>query len=101
MPAAFDNQPQIVLTGEVHSGGNVARCACGNGISTRSGRPRVDPAERLREAELVGDPVRVANFLQETLGGSAAWSVLQHVERKVDREQVPADLAVEALPCGR
>jgi hypothetical protein len=67
VPAAFDNEAQIVFTSEIDRGRNVARifgCDC---IDARRRYPSIDATAALRSPGLVADEERVAQIAQQLL----------------------------------
>ena len=67
--AALDDQPQIVLAGEIDRGDDVVGRTGGHRIDARLRRPGVDPAERLRQADFVAEIVRVLQWLEDLRAG--------------------------------
>ena len=62
--AAFDDQAQIVLAGEVDGGRDVGGSPGGDSIDARRRRPAVSPAGVLRRPGLVADEERIAQIAQ-------------------------------------
>ena len=101
MPAAFDDEAQIVVPREIHRSRDVLGVSRGNRVRARLGGPRIHPTQGLREPGFVADEVRILQILEETLGGSASWIGLEGRQRKADRNQASADRIIQLFPCGR
>ena len=67
--AAFDDETEPMLAGEVHGGGDVRCVLGGDGIGARFRRPGVRPAERLRQRGVIADEVGIPEILEELRAG--------------------------------
>jgi hypothetical protein len=66
MAASFDDEADIVFTGKIHCGGDVAGVSRGDGVNTGFGSPRVDPAQGLGHTGTVSDVVRILQISEES-----------------------------------
>jgi hypothetical protein len=65
MAAAFDDEPQIVVAGEVDRHDDVPRRLGCHGVDTWLGHPRVDPARGLSQTDFITDVIRIFQFSEE------------------------------------
>ena len=65
MAAAFDDQPQIIVAGEVDGSDDVTRRLGRHRIDARLRFPGVDPAGGLRQSDIIADVVGILEFPEE------------------------------------
>ena len=63
--AALHDDPQIVLAGEIDGGDDILRRPRGHRVHAGPRRPGVDPAEGLRQPDLVAEVVGVLQLLED------------------------------------
>ncbi len=96
--AALHHEPEVVGPGEIHRGGDILRRFGGDRIGARPRRPGADPAERLRQPDLVAEIVRVLELLEHLGACRIGRRSDARAERRTDLDKASADLAAEALP---
>ena len=96
--AALDDEAQRVLAREVHRRGDVGRVARRDGVDARRRLPGVDPAEGLRQGDVVAEEVRVLGRLEELRAGGAGRRGDALGERRAHLDEGAADLVGELLP---
>ncbi len=98
VPAAAYDEAQVVDAGEVDGGGDVGGTTCRDGVGARTGGPGVGPAQRLGEAGLVADVVRIGELAKQRLTSAGVVAGRAGGERGPDLDEMTADLAVERIP---
>jgi len=96
--SALRHEPEIILPGEVdrrHDVRGLLRC---NGIDARPRGPRIQPAARLSESDIVTDVVGVLQLSEdlEALGGLGRFAT--DVQRRLDLDQAPTDSPAKGVP---
>ena len=98
--AALDDESHAPLAREVDrsgDGGGVPRDDC---IRARRRRPRTDPAERLRQRDVVADRPRIRGGPEQCLARRRARIGATRSERRYDPDERAAHRGVQALPIG-
>src|SRR6516164_1620655 len=98
MAAALHDDAQIVLARKIDRRGDVSRRFRGYRIDARPRGPAVDPAERLRQPNLVADIVRVLELLEDFRAGCVGRSADAGGERRVHLDEPARHIAIELLP---
>ena len=99
--AAFDDQAQIVLAGEIDGGRDIGGSLGGDRIDARRRRPGVSPAGALRRPGLVADEERIAQIAQKLLAGGRVGIVGAGLQRCFDLDEAPADHLLQPVPLHR
>ena len=79
--AAFDDQAQIVVSGEVDRCDNVFGLGGRNRIDARCRRPGIDPAGGLRQTRLIADVVGILQLPKDLAAGRTVWRILTRSQR--------------------
>ena len=96
--AALHDEPQIVLAGEIDRGDDIVRRPGGHRVDARPRRPGVDPAEGLRQPDLVAEVVRVLQVLEDLRAGGARRRVSAGGERRLHLDEPAPDIPAEPVP---
>jgi hypothetical protein len=76
--AAFNNEPKIVIAGEVDGGNNVLGAPGDDRIGTGCRSPTTKPARGLRSTSVFPDEIRVPHFPNARGAFRAAWLTTQY-----------------------
>ena len=95
--AALDDQAQIVLAGEVDRGDDVRSRAGRHRVGARPRRPGVDPAEGLRQPDLVAEVVGILQALEDPRARGALRRCAASGKRRADLDEPAPDIPVEPL----
>ena len=98
VPAALDDQPQIVRPGKVDSSHHIGGALGRDGIGARRRRPGIHPAERLRQADVIAQEIRVFQVLEQLRAIAAGRRLGTGGERRGDRDQPSADGLPQRVP---
>ena len=96
--AALHHQPQVVLPGEIDGRDDIAGRLGGDRVDARPRRPGADPAERLRQPDLVAEIVRVLELLEDLCAVRIERSADAGRERRTHLDESAADLPVKLFP---
>ena len=91
--AALDDEAHAPLAREVDGGGDVGRAARDHGVGARRRAPRADPAEGLRQGDVVADRPRVLRRAKQGLAGRRARHGAARGERRCDLDGAPPTAA--------
>ncbi len=98
MAAAFDDQPQLIVTGKVDRGRNILRRLGRHSIDARLRGPSVDPPRGLGQIDLVANEVRVFEFAEQIVARGPLRHIATDIERWRHLDQSAADISVEPRP---
>jgi len=98
VPAALDDQPQIVVAGEIDCSDNVSRGLGRHGVDARLRFPRIEPARALRQRDIVADVIGVFQLLEEVAAGAAVRCFATGTQRRIHFDESSADRLVQLCP---
>ena len=101
MAATFNNEPQIVVAGEVDGGNNVLGVSDNDSVGTGCRDPTPEPARSLRAARLFPDEIGVFHFLNARGAFRTAWRVLAWSKRGGHGDELSSNLLVQLFPAYR
>jgi hypothetical protein len=92
------DESQIVLAGKIDGRHNIIGCLGGHRIGAWSGRPAPDPAQGLREPNLIAEVIGILQFLQNLRAVGARWHFQARSERRLHLKEPPLDIPSESVP---
>src|SRR5215470_5031792 len=96
--AALDDQPHIVLAGNVDGSDDIFSSPSCHCVDARLRRPGVDPARGLGQGDLIADVVRVLQLSENVAAGPSARRPLTSLQRRLHLHQTASRLLVEVGP---
>jgi hypothetical protein len=94
MAAAFYDQPQIVVAGEIDRGNDVTGrlgCHC---IDARLRFPGIDPPRRLRQGDVVADVIGILEFVEASAASCSIRRFAAGAQRRNHLHEPPPDCLV-------
>ena len=101
MAAPFNNEPQVIVAGEVDGDNNVLRVSDDDRVGTRCRSPTPEPARGLRAARLFPYKIGVLHFLNARCAFRAAGRVLAWSKRGGHGDKFSPDLLLQLFPTCR
>jgi hypothetical protein len=98
MAAALHHKAQIVLAAEIDGRHDIVGRLGGHRVDARARRPCVDPAETLRQPNLVSEVIRVLQFLENLCAARARRRLHALCKRRLNLQKFATDLLAEPVP---